>query len=192
MNFSFESVHLEQLLWLYQVITIPFHNCKHLWLIKSIIIGRLAHFWSLLTKQILFQYKVCNSIVFKIHWWKKYIYLANATCVFPFAYNNVNYTTCITIGYGFPWCSATPVFSGRIIDCRTSTCFTTILNRWIIIVLFFSPHLNFIVNWCASSPCFNNGTCSINNDLGTFQCKCADGWTGVQCAYRKLDFHFND
>ncbi|CAF3707629.1 unnamed protein product [Rotaria sordida] len=82
----------------------------------------------------------------------------NATCVFPFAYNGVNYTTCITTGYGFPWCSATPVFTGRIIDCRN-------------------------IDWCASGPCMHNGTCTVNQELGTFQCKCVDGWTGVQCAY---------
>lgn len=46
------------------------------------------------------------------------LYLANASCVFPFAYNGMNYTTCITTGYGFPWCSATPIFTGRIVDCR--------------------------------------------------------------------------
>lgn len=45
----------------------------------------------------------------------------NASCVFPFAFNGVNYTTCITTGFGFPWCSSTPVFTGRIVDCRTST-----------------------------------------------------------------------
>ncbi|CAF4549618.1 unnamed protein product [Rotaria sp. Silwood1] len=82
----------------------------------------------------------------------------NATCIFPFAYNGVNYTTCITTGYGFPWCSATPVFTGRIIDCRN-------------------------IDWCASGPCLNNGTCRVNQELGTFQCQCADGWVGVQCAY---------
>ncbi|UJR30132.1 hypothetical protein I4U23_017673 [Adineta vaga] len=82
----------------------------------------------------------------------------NATCVFPFAYNGVNYTTCITTGYDFPWCSTTPTYTGRIVDCRN-------------------------VDWCASGPCLNNGTCSINQQLGTFQCKCVDGWVGVRCAY---------
>ncbi|CAM4752695.1 unnamed protein product [Rotaria magnacalcarata] len=82
----------------------------------------------------------------------------NSTCVFPFAYDGVNYTSCITTGYGFPWCSATPVFTGHIIDCRN-------------------------INWCASGPCLNNGTCTVNNILGTFKCNCVDGWIGVQCAY---------
>ncbi|CAF0850468.1 unnamed protein product [Adineta steineri] len=82
----------------------------------------------------------------------------NATCSFPFAYNGANYTTCITTGYGFPWCSATPVFTGRLVDCRN-------------------------IDWCASGPCLNNGTCSVNQQYGTFQCKCVDGWVGLQCAY---------
>ncbi|CAF1111478.1 unnamed protein product, partial [Adineta ricciae] len=82
----------------------------------------------------------------------------NATCVFPFAYNGVNYTTCITTGYDFPWCSTTATYTGRIVDCRN-------------------------INWCASGPCLNNGTCSVNQQLGTFQCNCVDGWVGVRCAY---------
>jgi hypothetical protein len=42
-----------------------------------------------------------------------------------------------------------------------------------------------IVDWCATGPCMNNGTCTVNQQLGTFQCKCVDGWVGVRCAYRK-------
>lgn len=48
-----------------------------------------------------------------------------------------------------------------------------------------------IVDWCASGPCLNNGTCSINQQLGTFQCKCVDGWVGVRCAYRKFNFDYH-
>lgn len=43
------------------------------------------------------------------------------------------------------------------------------------------------MNWCASGPCLNNGTCTVNQQLGTFQCNCANGWTGVTCAYRKFN-----
>ena len=32
----------------------------------------------------------------------------------------------------------------------------------------------------------NNGTCSINQQLGTFQCQCPNGWEGVRCSYRKF------
>ena len=46
----------------------------------------------------------------------------------------------------------------------------------------------FSVNWCASGPCLNNGTCTVNQQLGRYQCNCLDGWSGVQCAYRKFDW----
>jgi hypothetical protein len=46
--------------------------------------------------------------------------------------------------------------------------------------------LCFIVDWCASGPCLNNGTCTNNQQLGTFQCKCVNGWVGVECSYRKF------
>ena len=42
------------------------------------------------------------------------------------------------------------------------------------------------VDWCASGPCLNNGSCLINQQLGTFQCNCVDGWVGVRCAYREF------
>jgi hypothetical protein len=67
----------------------------------------------------LLRYKVRKIIFYLSQIKPNCLCLANASCVFPFAYNGVNYTTCITTGYGFPWCSATPVFTGRIVDCRT-------------------------------------------------------------------------
>lgn len=32
---------------------------------------------------------------------------------------------------------------------------------------------------CAEDPCLNNGTCQ--NNLGSYECKCAPGWQGVNC-----------
>ncbi|UJR32550.1 hypothetical protein I4U23_020012 [Adineta vaga] len=40
------------------------------------------------------------------------------SCAFPFTYNGVNYTTCTTTGFGFPWCSTTPTYTGLTVDCR--------------------------------------------------------------------------
>ena len=36
---------------------------------------------------------------------------------------------------------------------------------------------------CASRPCLNNGTCVdvAVNHITTFNCQCADGFTGVTC-----------
>eukprot|EP00730_Choanoeca_flexa_P000967 TRINITY_DN10418_c0_g2_i2.p1 TRINITY_DN10418_c0_g2~~TRINITY_DN10418_c0_g2_i2.p1 ORF type:complete len:614 (+),score=65.24 TRINITY_DN10418_c0_g2_i2:26-1843(+) len=35
------------------------------------------------------------------------------------------------------------------------------------------------VDFCSSSPCANNGTCSTNTS--TYTCQCTPGWTGRQC-----------
>ena len=35
------------------------------------------------------------------------------------------------------------------------------------------------INFCASSPCKNNGTC--HNDANDFRCTCPAGWAGETC-----------
>jgi len=80
----------------------------------------------------------------------KRFFLANLTCYFPFNYNGKNYTTCTTSGYGFPWCSPTPIFSGKIINCTTNI----------------------------SQPCLNNGT-YIPTSMGLFTCQCSPSYTGI-------------
>jgi len=39
-------------------------------------------------------------------------------------------------------------------------------------------------NYCASSPCYNGGTCS--NTFNGFECKCSEAWRGFNCRYRAL------
>jgi hypothetical protein len=77
-------------------------------------------------------------------------FLANLTCYFPFNYNGKNYTTCTTSGYGFLWCSPTPIFSGQIINCTANI----------------------------SQPCLNDGT-RISTSMGIFTCQCSPLYTGT-------------
>ena len=39
----------------------------------------------------------------------------------------------------------------------------------------------FTVLPCDSSPCKNGATCTNINDNLNYECKCADGWTGLTC-----------
>lgn len=39
------------------------------------------------------------------------------------------------------------------------------------------------INFCASSPCKNNGTC--HNDANDFRCTCPAGWAGKTCEISK-------
>lgn len=38
-------------------------------------------------------------------------------------------------------------------------------------------------SYCASQPCQNGGTCS--NSWKTYECECADGWSGKDCSQSK-------
>ena len=39
------------------------------------------------------------------------------------------------------------------------------------------------VSACLPTPCQNRGTCSLNDrSLGGYECSCADGYTGTNCA----------
>ena len=40
-------------------------------------------------------------------------------------------------------------------------------------------------NPCSSSPCLNNGVCSVNPSTCSFICECQPGYTGSCCATRK-------
>ena len=40
-----------------------------------------------------------------------------------------------------------------------------------------------VVDWCASGPCLNNGTCRNNLITGGFECICPEAWARVRCAY---------
>jgi len=91
-----------------------------------------------------------NFTSMKRHLSYENFFLANLTCYFPFNYNGKNYTTCTTSGYGFPWCSPTPIFSGKIINCTANI----------------------------SQPCLNNGT-YILTSMGLFTCRCSPSYTGT-------------
>ena len=39
------------------------------------------------------------------------------------------------------------------------------------------------IDFCASSPCKNNGTC--HNDTNNFRCTCPPGWAGPTCEISK-------
>ncbi len=43
---------------------------------------------------------------------------------------------------------------------------------------------------CASRPCLNNGNCQPNAILGTYQCNCQPGYTGLNCSTRNC-FNYN-
>ncbi|CAF4613132.1 unnamed protein product, partial [Rotaria socialis] len=43
------------------------------------------------------------------------------SCVFPFIYNAVNYTTCITINDTQPWCSPSSFYTGQRLYCTPTT-----------------------------------------------------------------------
>ncbi|CAF0961024.1 unnamed protein product, partial [Didymodactylos carnosus] len=53
-------------------------------------------------------------------------------CTFPFTYNGVNYTTCITKDYGFPWCSRTANFDldKQLLPCRDDGYLTLSNENW--------------------------------------------------------------
>ena len=39
------------------------------------------------------------------------------------------------------------------------------------------------IDYCADSPCKNNGTCTSNTQEQTFTCSCTSGWTGDRCQF---------
>ena len=45
---------------------------------------------------------------------------------------------------------------------------------------------NFIVHICSSSPCLNNGTCSIVNASTGYICSCPPGYSGHHCESKNL------
>ena len=54
------------------------------------------------------------------------------------------------------------------------------------------PHFNTFsdIDECLSNPCLNGGTC--NDELNSFSCTCATGYTGASCQTGISDFLISD
>jgi hypothetical protein len=66
-----------------------------------------------------------NLFKFSCIYWL--FFLIAQTCVFPFTYNSVNYTSCTTIGLGYSWCSPTSIYNGQSLRCASLSKLTFII-----------------------------------------------------------------
>ena len=45
------------------------------------------------------------------------VFLSAHSCIFPFIYKSVSYSSCTTVDLGFSWCSPSRIYNGKSIPC---------------------------------------------------------------------------